>query len=134
MSTFLKVKQSVTKDMEGRNCHTAESWATILLNNTQRLTDPVEQEKFWKWLVNPEEEDHLPPPELKPYDHKEEQIVEFQGSILGSDIDEEEKTEEVTYTQTYKKNGFASFILTKPKTETETSLVLPSDQDQLLLD
>ena len=134
MSTFLKVKQSVTKDMEGRNCHTAESWATILLNNTSRLTDPVEQEKFWKWMTNPSEVEDLPPPVLKPYSHSEDRVVEFQGKILGSQIEEDEKTEEVTYTNTYKKNGMASFILTKPKTETETSLVLPTGQDQLLLD
>ena len=99
MSTFERVRAMIMKDIDSASHHTADSWANIMLQNTARLTNPVEQRKFWDWVANPEDEDGrakctfetLPPTKT----------VDFQPTI---------KIGDETYNQEIYRNGMSCLI------------------------
>ena len=60
MSTFERVRRNIERDMEMTKVHTAASWAAIMLRNTSRLTNGIEQKKFLEWMTNPFDENVNP--------------------------------------------------------------------------
>ena len=109
MTTFERVRRNIKRDMDSIQVHTPESWANILLTNTNRLTDEREQEKFWAWLQNPEDRE------------MEEPTIARRGEfrltphIITVPTDEgDEKQGDIELENTYERNGFVMVCRTKP--------------------
>ena len=136
MSTFELAKSRTIRDMQSREVHTSESWASILLQNTSRLTNEEEQAKYWAWILNPTEDEDVPKPDLTPMTHTENIPQDYTVRTTLAVEDEEEKNEEVNLQMTNKvhRNGLASYILTRPKTDSEMSPKLPESLDLLQLE
>ena len=113
MSTFEKVRTRITRDMDAHKFHTPESWANILLTNTALLKDEKEQGKFWKWLQNPEDEDHIEPPTLA---RCGEPVLspEFVTTTVQDECDEKEGETIVELQNQFQRNGFVMTCRTKP--------------------
>ena len=115
MSTFDRVKTAILRDMASAQTHTASSWATILLRNTNRLTDVSEQKKFWNWLANPQELEREssvvgtvePPTEPVVFPKTYEMPLLADG--------DDEKCPVVTMEQTVRRNGLACYINVRKK-------------------
>ena len=112
MTTFERVRKRIEKDMAAQRVHTPESWANILLTNTNRLTDEGEQAKFWAWFQNPEEDEREPPTLVCRDEFKltpETVTVPFRD-----ECDEKELECEVELENTYERRGFTMLCRTKP--------------------
>ena len=124
MTTFDRVKKNILRDMQGSKTHTAESWARIMLNNTNRLTNTVEQEKFWDFMQNPTNEEHIPPPICAPM--ADDHIQIDQPDTTQCPVENDEKMSDVTLENKYFRNGMAMFIQSKPvSTNSSESAQLP---------
>ena len=138
MSTFELAKSRTIRDMQSREVHTAESWTAILLQNTSRLANEEEQAKYWAWILNPTEDEDVPKPELAPMTHSENIPQNYTVKVLSTlgVEEEEEKNEQVNLQMTNKvhRNGLASYILTKPKTDSEMLPKLPESLGLLQLE
>ena len=125
MTTFERVKQNILRDMQGSKTHTAESCARIMLNNTNRLTNTAEQEKFWDFMQNPTNEEHIPPPICAPMAEDHMQIDQPDTTKCPVENDDEKMTD-VTLKNKYFRNGMAMFIQSKPvSTNSSESVQLP---------
>lgn len=120
MSTFERVRKNILKDMARSRVHTAESWADIMLSNTSQLTDCRQQHMFWNWLVNPEEDESLPPCKIADGPQAKE-VLPAQTSVPYRAGDEE-KEHDVALTNTYHKTGLGCHIVTEPTTKTSMKL------------
>ena len=111
MTTFEKVKRNILEDMERTGYHTPESWANILLTNTCRLTDDEEQKKFWRWLMNPEDEDR---PEMEFESVDPARVINIpEHTMLRTSIMEDEKEEpqeDIDYCQITTQQGGTCYI------------------------
>ena len=124
MTTFERVRANVLKDIASRKTHTPESWAHLMLDNTRRLTDPVEQEKFWNFMQNPTGEEHIPPPVCAPMsDHV--QIDQPDIIMCSINTGDDEKSGEIEMKNSYFRNGMSMYIHSKPNTTTSESMQLP---------
>jgi len=114
MTSFERVKRNILRDIAGSRNHTAGSWANIMLNNTSRLTDVGEQEKFWNWMQNPED-DERPGVVCENFEtHCEIARPKYTSVPLdGGD----EKSKEVQLENEYKRNGSAMYVRVKPVAE-----------------
>jgi len=125
MSTFELAKSRTIRDMQSRQVHTAESWAAILLQNTSRLTNEEDQAKYWAWILNPTEDEDVPKPSLIAMTHSENIPQNYTVSVSPTLAveEEEEKNEQVNIELENKvqRNGLASFILTRPRTDSKKS-------------
>ena len=108
MSTFEKVKHRILRDMSTRSVHTAESWASMMLQNTNELSDIDEQKKFWAWMVNPSGEEQLKA-ECDVFDEHVPITQEPHVTVKSVDNDDE-KDEGVEMDQHFKRNGMAMYI------------------------
>ena len=115
MSTFERARDGVLRDMAADMTHTSESWAAILLRNTSRLTDVKEQEKFWGFLVNPEDDEDLPAPIIEPYEATTEVREEFTTVPLKEE--NEEKARDVELQNQYYRNGMTCYVRTRTDLE-----------------
>ena len=115
------------RDMAGSKTHTAESWARILLNNTARLTDIKEQEKFWRFLSNPNDDEDIPDPVCTPMVHsKIEEPKQYTTSFNTNPQEEKSNEEEVKIDNEYFRNGHALYIRSIPvNTDSSVSSLLP---------
>jgi len=118
--------------MASSKTHTAESWASILLRNTHRLTDVKEQEKFWRFLANPDDAEDIPEPVLGQMEHTRiEEPKEYTTTYVSTE-EEKNKEEEVVIVNEYFRNGQAMYIRSKPvSTSSSTSEPSPVDRDDL---
>ena len=130
MTTFDRVKRNLLRDMDSCKTHTAESWAHIMLKNTNRLADPAEQTKFWEFMQNPTGEEHMPPPVCEPMD--EHAQIETPDTIVCPVLDDETSSD-VVMENKYFRNGMAVFIQSKPA-NTGTLESSQSPADPLLID
>lgn len=124
MSTFELAKSRTIRDMQSRQVHTAESWAAILLQNTSRLTNEEDQAKYWAWILNPTEDEDVPKPSLIAMTHSENIPRNYTVKLERTEQVEEEKNPEPETIQLENKvqrNGLASFILTRPRTDSKKS-------------
>ena len=100
--------------MDAIKVHTPESWANILLTHTARLKDEREQGKFWNWLQNPEEEEHLEPPTLARCNSAPVLSPEFVTTMIRDECDEKEGETIVELQNQFERNGFVMTCRTKP--------------------
>jgi hypothetical protein len=114
MTSFEKVKKGILKDMDASRTHTAMSWANIMLRNCNRLTSVAEQHKFWEWFTNPED-DELPPVVCEKFEHCHISTPKYTTAPT-----DDEKTPDVTFENTYTRNGCAMHVVSKP-VNTETA-------------
>ena len=123
MTTFERVRRNIRRDMDAIRVHTPESWAHILLTNTGRLTDEREQEKFWTWMTNPDELEHLPETVCEGMKHMEISTPAcVTVPMIISDDDEKEVHMDVEIQNTYTRNGTAMFITSRPRPPTSEPL------------
>ena len=122
MSTFERVRKNILADMEAHKTHTAESWADIMLRNTARLTSEKEQAKFWAFMMNPNDEEDLPTPQLEPWNNEEIDQPET-VKLLVRDEDDEKGTE-VELENVYERRGQTMYIKTRVKRDQEESTPL----------
>ena len=97
------------------------TWANIMLKHTARLTDVNEQKKFWNWFTNPGDTDI-------PATEKWTEIPAPMDidSLVTVPLHDEEKGS-IELENTFRVNGLATYVLTKPRTETQTLTPLPLD-------
>ena len=112
MTTFERVKFKILRDMSGMRVHTAESWANILLTNTNRLKDEREQALFWAWLQNPEEEE-IEAPTLRSVVENKDAPKRFTVTIK-DECDEKEGDVTIELENEFKRTGFITVCKTKP--------------------
>ena len=126
MTTFERVRANVLKDIASRKTHTPESWAHLMLDNTRRLTNPVEQEKFWNFMQNPTGVEHIPAPVCAPMsDHVQ---IEQPEIIMCPTKGDDEKSEEIEMKNSYFRNGMSMYIHSKPNKVTSESTPLQVDR------
>ena len=112
MTTFARVRKNIERDMAGQRVHTSESWAGILMRNTNRLTDEGEQAKFWAWLQNPEDDEREPPTLVCRGDYK---LTPETVTASYREVDDEKAGEcQVELENTYTRHGFTLLCQTKP--------------------
>ena len=92
--------------------HDQNSWTRIMLQNTALLTDVKEQQKFWTWICNPDEEERAPL-EFEVFDKRIEVNMPDLVTVQVTNPDDE-KTNEVTLSQTYKINGMSCYTTQTP--------------------
>jgi hypothetical protein len=114
------------RDMAGSKTHTAESWANIMLKNTSRLTDVNEQEKFWRFMSNPQDEEDIPDPVCQPMEHKRIEEPEQYTTTYVDHGEEKQCEEKIKIHNEYFRNGQAVYIRSKPSKATSVSSPLPS--------
>ena len=122
MSTFERAKRNLLADMNGSSVHTAESWAHMMLKHTSAIRSDEDQARFWQFMLNPHDDEAIPPPVLAPIKHVEELPKTVSAPVPG----EEKESVELEYE--YHREGMTTFIRTVPKTATGTSLPSPADQ------
>ena len=122
MSTFEKVRKNIERDMARSRVHTAESWANIMLQNTNRLTNVQEQHRFWKWMSNPEEREDIPDTVVESMEHT---VIETPEYVTVSMTTDDKKSTDVEMVNEYFRNGQGMFIKTMT-TELAQSRVHPS--------
>ena len=98
------------RDMKESPLHNAESWAQIMLQNTQYLKTIEDQKSFYDWIFNPSESREYTSPNYIPYD-PETIICEKFGELRVTNTDDEKQSEACfEVTQTEVRNGMTSFI------------------------
>ena len=102
---FERVKRDILKDMENTTIHTPESWADIMLQNTQYLKTVEDQQAFWEWIVNPNEE-RRKKLDFANYDPNKLEVEQFQHFKV-NDMD-------VNVKNTCTQNSLTTFIVTEP--------------------
>ena len=115
MTTFERVKRNILRDMAGNKCHTAMSWANIMLTNTARLTDVEQQKLFWAWLQNPMDDEREPPLCEIFEKHNMDDIPRF---VTVPNPDEEKGSIELE--QEVTRNGATMFIKIRPVQDEKT--------------
>ena len=125
MSTFERVQRNIMRDMAGKKTHTAESWVQIMTRNTATLTNVDEQAKFWQWIANPEELEHVPPPTL--LNVEAPKIIDQYCTAPSAITDE--KTADVELENTVQRNGLGCYVHTQVKTDSETLERSPTGPD-----
>ena len=113
MTTFERVKRNILRDMDGQKVHTAESWANILLTNTNRLKDEREQAKFWAWLGNPDDRE-MEEPTLRPVVENKDAPTQVSVTVK-DECDEKEGETIVELENAFERNGFITVCRTKPR-------------------
>mgnify|MGYP006107390467 CR=1 FL=1 len=110
MTTFDRVRKNILRDMASRKTHTAESWAHIMLENTCRLTNTAEQEKFWEFMQNPTGEERAPPVCGPMLPH----VQIDQPDTIMCPLGDDEKSGTVEMENTFTRNGMSMYITSKP--------------------
>ena len=107
---FLRVKNTMLREMKETNFHTAESWANIMLQNTQYLTTVEDQKSFYNWILNPSDSREYQAPTFKK--HNPDQILceEFGKLTLVNKDDEKECEQTYEVTQQGTRNGMTQYI------------------------
>ena len=59
MKILDRVKRDITREMESQQTHTGSSWADIMLRHSSKLQKTEDQKEFWKWLLDPNEEQDI---------------------------------------------------------------------------
>ena len=119
MSTFETVQRRIINEMNKSNNPDNISWANIMLKHTARLTDVTEQKKFWNWFTNPGDTD------IPDIDKWTDVPAPTNIGSLVTVPDEEKGSIELE--NTFHVNGLATYVTTKPRTGTQTSVPLPLD-------
>ena len=102
---FERVKRDIMKDMENTTIHSPESWADIMLQNTQYLKTEQDQQDFWNWIINPNA-DRRKQLEFRKYNPNEIEIDQFQHFKVDD--------KDVTVKNTCTHNLLTTFIVTQP--------------------
>ena len=104
---FNRVKKSILSEMESARSHDGESWAHIMLTNSQRLTSVEDQKAFWFWIMDPTDEtdidlnfDECAPKEDIP-------------AIFNVPVEDDEKTQTIECHNEVSKNGLITYIHTR---------------------
>ena len=126
MSTFERAKRNILRDMAASSCHTAESWAHIMLKNTARLHNVEDQKKFWSFLTNPEDDEDIPMPTVA--------VMQDQKEDLPDAVMVETPDGDVEMEREYHRNGQGIYVYSRPKTATKKLLPLLTGLDSLSLD
>ena len=92
---FLRVKRDILRDMKETPQHTQESWANIMLRNTQYLTTVEDQNSFWNFILNPADERDYVAPEFISYNSEDVAIKQFQKLKLHVTDESDEKMDDV---------------------------------------
>ena len=122
MSTFERAKRNLLADMKGCSVHTAESWAHMMLKHTANIRSDEDQARFWQFMLNPNDDEAIPPPVLTPITHELEAIPK----TVSAPVPGEEK-ESVELQNECHREGMTTYIRTVPKKVTETLLLSPAD-------
>lgn len=125
MSTFERAKRNILRDMASSSCHTAESWAQILLNNTARLNKREDQDKFWEFITNPNDDEDIPSPTVIAIDQTEDLPEAVTVETPDGDVEMERE---------YHRNGQGVYVYSQPKKASKRSLPLLTGLDSLSLD
>jgi len=120
MSTFEKVRRNILRDMSLSKTHTAESWANIMLSNTGRLTDVLQQHLFWQWMSNPMESEDIPDAVIESMEHTQIETPEYTSVPMQDD----EKETEIQMRNEYYRNGQGVYIRSTPISATESKPLL----------
>ena len=113
MSLFERVKKDILLEMSGTQYHSGMTWADIMLRNSSRLVTLDDQKLFWKFLLDPEDQNDI----KMSYDEVDPNaIVVSKGFTMTvtNENDEKEDTMEVQYENTVYREGLVSYIETKP--------------------
>ena len=113
MSTFETVQRRIVNEMNAVNNPDSITWANIMLNHTSRLTDVNEQKKFWNWFTNPGDKD-LPVTDK----WVDVPAVDLESLVTVPLHDEEKGCIELE--NSFRVNGLATYVSTKPRTERQT--------------
>ena len=114
MSTFERVKRNILADMAANKTHTQASWARIMLTNTVNLHNVDEQKKFWTWLLNPTDEDHISKPIFTTFTHP--LLDNIKNEVTVPVDTDDEKTQDIILTQECVRNGMTTLMKVTPKT------------------
>jgi len=93
--------------MKSARSHDGESWANIMLTNSQRLTTGEDQKAFWNWIMDPTDE--------------RDQVIEYTDCNTNEHIpavytvqdDTDEKTQTIECHNTVTRNGLTTYIHTR---------------------
>ena len=111
-ANFQQVKRDILKDMKAIACHTPESWADIMIQNTQHLTTKADQESFWNWIMNPSESRDYKAPTFSEYDTNNVEVPEFQTMKVVDEEDEKSQECEIVLQNKTTRNGMTMFVET----------------------
>ena len=129
MKILDRVKRDITREMESQQTHTGSSWADIMLRHSSKLQKTEDQKEFWKWLLDPNEEQDIEMTFAEIDPPKIEVVKEYTVKT------DDEKTEDVPMVNVVHREGFISYIVSKPVNGSKyTSLQQPKHQDPKCVD
>ena len=112
MKLVERVKRDIRKEIREIPTHTGASWSDIILRNATRLTTLEDQKEFWRFLLDPEDEQDLNLT-FKEIDPDNIKIRETYDVKVQTD-DEKDSGETVTFENVVQQNGLVSYILSRP--------------------
>ena len=132
MKIIDRVKRDIMREIDSQQTHTGFSWADIMLRHSSRLTERVDQEAFWRWIVDPNEdrEVNMTFTEIDP--SKVDLATQYTTPVEEKD---DEKCGEVQMENKIHREGFVTYISSKPVNGAEcTSSQRQGHQDLICAD